>query len=255
VRSKVCFFIIVQKKFKNMDWNIVKEKIAVSAVRLVPASGLIGLGSGSTSKCFIKALSEVYASSRPDIRFVATSLESETYARTMGLPVVSSWDWEEPVDVTFDGADAINAEGTAIKGAGGALLREKIVAFASRKLILMVDERKWQKPWHEVFLPLEVVRFGLQNCLRSIRSIGVQAQVRMHNSNPLYTSDNNCIVDVVVPQGVDLLALDRTFHSIPGIIETGLFYHFASEIIIGYGNGIIEELQVQNVSRFRPSLI
>ena len=104
-------------------------------------------------------------------------------------------------------------------------------------------------------LPVEVMRFGLQNSLRAIREIGVQAQIRMDKSKPFFTLDNNCIVDVVVPRDADLITLDAKVHQIPGIIETGLFYHFASEIIIGYGNGLVEELQVQNVSRFRPSIV
>ncbi len=238
-----------------MDWNIIKEEIAAFAVGLLPTSGLIGLGSGSTSKCFIKAFSEIYATSQMNIRCVATSQESENYARSLGLPIVAALDWNESVDVTFDGADALDGDGTAIKGAGGALLREKIVAFASKKLVIMVDERKWKKPWHEVTLPVEVMRFGLQNSLRAIREIGVQAQIRMDKANPFCTLDNNCIVDVVVPRDTDLVTLDAKVHQIPGIVETGLFYHFASEIIIGYGNGLVEELQVQNVSRFRPSIV
>jgi ribose 5-phosphate isomerase A len=237
-----------------MDWNIVKEEIANFATKRLPNSGMIGLGTGSTSKCFIKAFSEVYAASHSNIRCVATSQDSEDYARSLGLPVVSMFDWNEAVDITFDGADAIDDAGTAIKGAGGALLREKIVAFHSKKLVLMVDERKWKKPWNVVALPVEVLRFGLQNCLRAIRSLGVQANVRLTNSHAFSTIDNNCIVDVVVSQTTDLIALDSALHQIPGIIETGLFYRFASEIIIGYGNGVIEELQVQNVSRFRSSI-
>jgi ribose 5-phosphate isomerase A len=238
-----------------MDWNIVKEKIAVFAVQQVPLSGIIGLGTGSTSKCFIQALAAFFSVARPNIRCVATSQESEDYARNLGLPVISSFDWKEEVDVTFDGADAINEEGTAVKGAGGALLREKIVAFSSKKLILMVDERKWKKPWHEVALPLEVMRFGLQNSIAAILSLGVDAQVRMNGSHPFLTSDKNCIIDVTMPPTTDIVTFDSELRQIPGVIETGLFYHFASEIIIGYGNGLVEELQVQNVSRFRSSVV
>jgi ribose 5-phosphate isomerase A len=245
---------IVHKKRKNMDWNIIKEEVAAVAARKIPASGMIGLGSGSTSKCFIKVLSEIYAASHPNIHCVATSQESEDYARSLGLPMIAMLDWSEPVDVTFDGADAIDEEGTAIKGAGAALLREKIVAFSSQKLILMVDERKWKKPWHEVVLPLEVLHFGLQIRLRAIRSMGVHASVRMNASGTIFTADRNCIIDVAIPPKADLMKLDAAFHQIPGVVETGLFYHFASEIIIGYGNGLVEELQVQNDSRIRPSI-
>ena len=148
-----------------MEWERVKQNLGTFSATLVPSSGLIGLGTGSTSIEFIKALARTTPTG---IQCVASSLETELIAKTRGLSVIDPRNWTCDVDVTFDGADAVDEEGTAIKGAGGALVREKIVAHASKRLVLMIDERKWKKPWQECLLPVAVIPFGCQQ--RSVAS-------------------------------------------------------------------------------------
>ena len=228
-----------------MDWEQVKQEIAAFSVTLAPQFGLIGLGTGSTSNEFIKALAQSYAKNHQGIQCIASSLESELLAKTRNLPVLDQKDWTTEVDVTFDGADAVDEEGTAIKGAGGALLREKILAHSSKRFVLMVDERKWKKPWQECLLPVAVIPFGFSATFREIQQLGMKGALRMRGTTPFLTNDGLFIIDIPLTFALHSLArLDRDLREIPGVVETGIFFHFASEIVIGYGDGKVEHKMV-----------
>lgn len=224
-----------------MDWDKVKQDIGAFAATLVPQSGLIGLGTGSTSTAFINAFSQVYSRSKYSIQCLASSLEIELIAKIRGLPLLDQKDWNEDLDITFDGADAIDEEGTAIKGAGGALLREKIVAQSSKRVVLMVDERKWKKPWEESILPVVVVPFGIQATLRKLEQMGIKGKIRLHGNTPFISNDGMYTVDIPLTFALHSLSdVDRQLREIPGVVETGIFYHCATDIIIGYGDGKVD---------------
>ncbi len=228
-----------------MDWEKVKREIGAYAARLAPQSGLIGLGSGTTSVEFIKAFAAMHAQGSYNVRCLASSLETELIAKTKGLHVIDPWAWNDDIDVTFDGADAIDEEGTAIKGTGGALLREKILARSSKRFVVMIDERKWKKPWEECILPVAVIPFGLNATLRQIRQLGMRPTVRMRNTSPYMTNDGLYILDIPLVFSVHSLSrVDKQLKGIPGVVDTGIFFHFATEIIIGYGNGKVEHTMV-----------
>ena len=228
-----------------MDLETVKQEIGAFAAQLAPQTGRIGLGTGTTSVEFIKSLSVLYSKGTYGIECVASSLETELLAKTKGLPVLDSKNWNGELDVTFDGADAVDEEGTAIKGAGGALLREKIIAHSSRKFIVMIDERKWKKPWQECSLPVAVVPFGISATLRQLQQMGMPGRVRRHGDAPYLTNDGLFIIDIPLTFALHSLSrLDRQLKEIPGVVETGIFFHFASEIVIGYGDGKIEHRMV-----------
>jgi ribose 5-phosphate isomerase A len=228
-----------------MDWEAVKQEIGAFSAKLVPQSGLIGLGTGSTSFEFIKALALIYNKNGHDIQCIASSLETELLAKTKKLPVLDQKNWTTEIDVTFDGADAVDEEGTAIKGGGGALLREKILARSSKRFVLMVDERKWKKPWQECLLPVAIIPFGLSATLREIQQLGMKGTLRMHREAPFLTNDGLYIIDIPLTFALHSLArLDRDLKEIPGVVDTGIFFHFASEIVIGYGNGNVEHKMV-----------
>ena len=227
-----------------MEWDVVKRVIGEYCAKITPSRGLVGLGSGSTSKAFIHALVQRCRKEPLDLQCIPTSLEIELLAKTEGLRVVDR-DWEEDLLVTFDGADAVDEEGTAIKGAGGALVREKIVAFSSRRRVLMVDERKWKRPWHECPLPVAVIPFGISATIRQIGLLGLKGTVRKHGDQPFVTNDGLCIIDLVIPQHhLPLSELDQRLKSIPGVVETGIFFHVATEIVIGYGDGKVTQVTV-----------
>jgi ribose 5-phosphate isomerase len=223
-----------------MEWSSIKNAIGEFCAAMVPKSGLIGLGSGTTSVAFIHALAQRCQDERLAIRCVPTSIEIERLATSVGLNVIGR-DWADDVDITFDGADAVDNAGTAIKGAGGALVREKIVARSSKKLVLMIDERKMGRPWHECLLPVAVLPFGLS---ATMKHIGLSGTVRMNGNRPYITDDGLCIIDVALPLRVSLSDLDHQLKSIPGVVETGIFFHIATEIVIGYGDGKLAQVSL-----------
>jgi ribose 5-phosphate isomerase A len=228
-----------------MDWEVVKHEIGAFSANLAPKSGLIGLGTGSTSTEFIKALAQIYAKGNQEFQCIASSIETELLAKEKKLPLVEVNNWNTEIDVTFDGADAVDEEGTAIKGGGGALLREKILAHSSQRFIVMIDERKWKMPWEECILPVAIIPFGFAATLREIREKGMKPELRMREGTPFVTNDGLYIIDIPLTFTLHSLArLDRDLKEIPGVVETGIFFHFASEIVIGYGNGKVEHRMV-----------
>jgi ribose 5-phosphate isomerase A len=229
--------ILKEERRQTMEWDVIKQAIGEYCAKMAPSRGLVGLGSGSTSKAFIHALAQRCREEDLSIQCLPTSLEIELLAKTEGLKVVDR-DWSEDVLVIFDGADAVDEEGTAIKGAGGALVREKIAASSSRKRVLMVDERKWKRPWRECLLPVAVLPFGRSATMKKINLLGLTGTVRKHGDQPFVTNDGLCIIDLVLPeQPLPLNELDRQLKTIPGVVETGVFFHVATEIVIGYGDG------------------
>jgi ribose 5-phosphate isomerase A len=170
---------------------------------------------------------------------VATSKQSETLGRQQGLPLMTSWD--EPIDITFDGADLVDTEGTAVKGLGGALLREKIVATNSCKLILLIDERKMQNSPSSFILPIAVIPFGIHATMKTIEKMGFHSTLRMQEKNPFVSDDGYWILDISMGGALrSLKEIDVALKAIPGVVETGLFYRLASEVIIGYSDGRVE---------------
>lgn len=227
-----------------MEWEKVKSAIGEYCAKITPNSGLVGLGSGSTSAAFIHALAERCKAEHLNIQCVPTSLEVDLLAKTEGLKILDR-DWTEDLLVTFDGADAVDEEGTAIKGAGGALVREKIIARSSKKYVLMVDERKWKRPWHECLLPVAVIPFGLGSTIRQISLAGLLGTLRLHRGRPFVTNDGLFILDLALQKRhLPLQELDVRLRAIPGVVDTGIFFHVATEIVIGYGDGKVTQVSV-----------
>src|SRR5690554_5370842 len=138
----------------------VKKMVAESAVELIQDGMTVGLGTGSTAYWAIKRLGDKIKEGIK-IKAIATSKESELLARELGIPIVNFSDVDH-IDITIDGADEVDPEINLIKGGGGALLREKIVANASRKLIIIIDETKLVKKLGKFPLPVEVIPFGIK---------------------------------------------------------------------------------------------
>ncbi len=228
-----------------MDWKRVKSCVGEYALRLLPKKGIVGLGSGTTSEAFILHFAEYVTSHRLDLRCVASSIAIEQLATQLRLPLLTADKWQGMIDVTFDGADAIDSEGTAIKGGGGALLREKIVAGASKRVVYMVDERKWMKPWDSTPLPICIIPFGASATLNHLDRGGFLGRIRMDGELPFTTDDGLWIVDLdLKPPLPSLSQLDATLKSIPGVAETGIFFKYASDIIVGDISGTVTHHKV-----------
>jgi ribose 5-phosphate isomerase A len=220
--------------------------LAARALELVPDGGRIGLGSGRTADAFLEGLAErVRGGFR--VRGVPTSEETARRARQLGI----SLDSLEPdgyLDVTIDGADEVEpASLNLIKGWGGALVRERIVAAASRRqVILVTGEKIVQRLGSRGRLPVEVLPFAAPFCRRRIEAIGqprgIRTDIRSAGGKTFVSDNGNWILDCAVPPLESPVELDRQLRAIPGVIDVGLFLGTADLVLIAEG-GAVKELR------------
>ncbi len=213
-----------------------KAQAAQKAVEYVPDNAILGLGTGSTVQHFLTALGErIQAGLR--VQGVPTSQATETYAKELGIPLLGD-DVPWHIDVAVDGADQVDPKLHLIKGGGGALLREKIVARAAQKFIVIVDEAKQVSQLGLPFpLPIETLSFGWRTTQKHIERMGWPAPRRERNEQPVLTDNGNFIIDAHIPHIDDPRALESTLLQIPGVIECGLFVNMATLVIAGTDQG------------------
>jgi ribose 5-phosphate isomerase A len=213
-----------------------KLAAARAAVSELPSEGVIGLGSGSTAKLFIDEVGKLVESGRK-LTGVPTSEGSRRQAEALRIPLLGD---EGPWDIalTVDGADEVDARLNLIKGGGAAHTREKIVNFASRKNVIVVDGSKLSTQLGEKWpVPVEVVPFAhLQTCKR-LGALGGPV-LRLRDGQPLVTDMGNLIYDVHAGTIADPAALDRRLREIPGVVETGLFVGRADLVLVANATGI-----------------
>jgi ribose 5-phosphate isomerase A len=215
-----------------------KRAAAKRAVAEVADGMVVGLGSGSTAACALDVLAERVAGGLR-IAGIPTSEATAALARRLGIPL-TDFDRHRRIDLTIDGADQVE-RGTLhlIKGRGGALLREKIVAAASARLIVAVDESKLvDRLGGRTPLPVEIVPFGWQATIDRLATLGCAPQLRMDGGQPFTTDGGNCIADCALPEIADPAALEARLSSIVGVLETGLFIGLASTIVVGRPAGV-----------------
>lgn len=208
-----------------------KRLVARAALSELPETGLIGLGSGSTSRVFIEELGALARAGR-SIVAVATSNDSRMLAERFGITVLGDdgpWD----IAATVDGADEVDASLNLIKGGGAAHAREKIVNQASRKNVIIVDETKISRRLGEKWpVPVEVLTFGHLSTARALGHVG-RAVLRMKGSDRVLTDAGNVVYDLHVGPMDNPADVDRAIRSIPGVVETGLFIARADVVIVG----------------------
>ena len=210
-----------------------KRAAAERALELVRPGTTVGLGTGTTARYFIDGLASRVRSGLK-VQAVVTSLESRTQAEAGGIPVTERIDgW---LDLAVDGADEIDPAVNCVKGRGGALLREKIVAHASQRFILVADENKLVGRLGRGAVPVEILPFLWEATSRSIESLGGQPELRIAAGVPFRTDNGNLILDTSFGN-VDP-ALSVALNGIPGVIEHGLFFGMAKAAIIGSAAGI-----------------
>jgi len=212
------------------------DRLGEYALRYVKPGHTIGLGTGSAAGAFIRAL----IASGIKVRGVATSLHSEQMAREGGIEVVGL-DEASRIDVTIDGADEVDSRLNLIKGKGGALVREKIVATASRREIIVVGfEKLVRRLGEHNILPVEVVPFAALLCLRLIKKLGLRPVIRRNPDGTQTVSDNgNLIVDCNVDATLNARRVDRELLAIPGVVDHGLFLGIAHTVLVAEANGTI----------------
>src|SRR5256885_6513952 len=210
-----------------------KRAAAQRALELVRPDTIVGLGTGSTARYFIEGLAARVRNGLA-VQAVVTSLESRALAEAGGIPITETAD--DALDLAVDGADEIDPAVNCVKGRGGALLREKIVAHASRRFVLIADESKLVGRLGRGPVPIEVLPFLWQATGRSIESLGGRPELRMAPGGPFKTDNGNLVLDTSF--GTVDAALGVALHAIPGVIEHGLFFGMARAAIVGSGTGL-----------------
>jgi ribose 5-phosphate isomerase A len=219
----------------KMDTAILEKRLAAeSAAGLVRSGMTVGLGSGSTAEIAIRIIGEKVKNGL-EITGVPTSQKSEELARALGIRLSTLADYPE-LDLTIDGADEVELGSLdLIKGRGGALLREKIVACSSRQLIIIVDESKLVNrlgSYGEV--PVEIVPFGWQSTTRRLTGLGWKPSLRLDaQRNPYVTDGGHYIVDCSFDPGTALQSKAAQLHGTVGVVEHGIFLGMASEVHVG----------------------
>ncbi|EDO0828601.1 ribose-5-phosphate isomerase RpiA [Listeria monocytogenes] len=200
---------------------------------------VVGLGTGSTVYYTIEKLGQM-VNNGLHITGVATSDETTKQAEKLGIPLKSLNDVTE-IDVTIDGADEIDTNFQGIKGGGGALLREKMVASASLKNIWVVSEEKLVRTLGKFPLPLEVIPFGWKQIERTLAKEQIQTNLRKQSNGEVYVTNNgNYILDIVNQSFTDAEMWQEKLAQIPGVVEQGLFLDYVDVIICGKANGETE---------------
>ncbi|NHN89233.1 ribose 5-phosphate isomerase A [Acetobacter conturbans] len=217
-----------------------KRQAAEFAAEMVRDGMVVGLGTGSTAAFVVDALGRRHKDE--GLRFVAipTSVATEQQAQGLGIPLTTFAD-HATVDLTIDGADEIQ-RGTLnlIKGLGGALLREKIVAAASSRLVIIADDSKLvDHLGMKTLLPVEVTPFGWEATVRHLEKFGAQASPRRNRDGAFFVSDGgNLILDCKFHEIVDAAQLEQDIRSVVGVVESGLFVGMATEAVVAGSEGL-----------------
>jgi ribose 5-phosphate isomerase A len=213
-----------------------KRAAALRAVQLVRSGMVVGLGTGSTAKFAVEEIGRrIGAGQLRDIKGVPTSRATRDLAAAAGVPL-TVLERHPVIDLTIDGADEVDPSRNLIKGHGGALLWEKIVAGASRRLVIVVDASKMvQRLGQTRALPVEVVPFGWRVHESVVRDLGGEPRLRVdERGEPYRTDEGHYILDCEFPGGIaDPERVDRTLRLRAGVIETGLFLGLQPEVIVG----------------------
>jgi ribose 5-phosphate isomerase A len=219
--------------------DLEKEAAARASLRFVKDGQVVGLGSGSTAAHFIQLLGEQVKNGLR-IRGIPSSDRSREQAAALGIPL-TTLDECQQIDVTVDGADEVDPQLRLIKGGGGALLREKIVASATRQEVIVVDATKRVPVLGKFPLPVEVIKFAQALVKKKIEALGAAVQLRRDASgNPYLTDENNYILDCRFGQIPDADGLARKLSDMPGVVEHGLFIGMASVVLVAKGSEIFE---------------
>jgi ribose 5-phosphate isomerase A len=229
-----------------VEWVIManegeKEAAGRAAAKLVHDGDVVGLGTGSTAYFAVVALGERVKTGLKIIG-IPTSLQTGDLARGVGIPL-TTLDEHPEIDITIDGADEVDPKLNLIKGGGGALTREKVIASASKKMVVVADSSKVVRVLGKFPLPVEVIAFARAVVEKEIVALGAVPKLRTKADGSAFLTDNgNPILDCSFGEIADPAGLALALSSIPGIVEHGLFIGFAKLALVGRGDRV-EELR------------
>ena len=223
-----------------------KFSAAKAATTFVKDGMKVGLGTGSTAAWLVRHLAEMVRKDGLRIQAAATSEQTATLATELGIEI-QSLDEIGRLDVTIDGADQFDGQFNLLKGGGGALLREKIIARASDRMIVIADNTKDVANLGKFPLPVEVIPFGMDSSRtiieQALMDLGYQTEqpvLRERDGSVFVTDEGNNIFDLHLELILDPKALSQTLNDIPGVVENGLFLNICDTVIIGFEDGSSE---------------
>lgn len=222
-----------------MSREEIKKKVGCKAAELIKNNMLVGLGTGSTAFYFIERLIQ-RSHQGLKIGVVASSQQSFIQAKQGGLHLLDI-DRLCSLDLTVDGADQIDSQNRMIKGAGGAHVREKIMASMSREMIVIIDESKIVKELGKTKVPVEILPFATTATIHHIKQAGYKGLLRTNADQSLYITDNqNYLFDIYFPSFISSPEQEhQKLIQIPGVIDTGFFFNLAKRVITGFFDGQI----------------
>lgn len=216
--------------------SALKEQVGIKAAEFVTDGMIVGLGTGSTAYYFVRELGRRIKEEGLEITGVTTSYATAQHAAEVGIPL-KDIDRVDRIDLTVDGADEVDPACNGIKGGGGALLMEKIVATKSQDCLWIVDESKCVDQLGAFKLPVEVVQFGAETLFRCFQDKGYRPSFRMQESDKFVTDMKNYIIDLDLQRIEDVEGLARELDSTVGVVEHGLFINLVSKVIVGRETG------------------
>lgn len=215
-----------------------KEAAAAEAVKYVEDGMVVGLGSGSTASMAIKLMGARVKEEGLEIIGIPTSMASDLLGRAVGIKI-GDLDDHRQVDMTIDGADEVDGGLNLVKGLGGALVREKIVAASTRLEMIVVDRSKLvDRLGTKAPIPVEVVNFSYNSTMRMLAGLGCEPVLRTSGGRSYITDNGNLIVDCRFERIDDPKSLEAELNLIPGVVDNGLFIGLADKVIVGSENGV-----------------
>jgi ribose 5-phosphate isomerase A len=226
-----------------------KQLAARKAAEQVQNGMLVGLGTGSTANYFIEELARLQKEEGLQVTTVASSVISSIKAQQLNLSVLA-FEQVTQLDLYVDGADEVSHEGTLLKGRGSDLVREKILAKASERFLVLVDQSKLVNRIGEKFaIPVEVLPFAWQLVKLNLESLGATGDLRPNASkdNFAITASGSLVLDITFSPELDSFFLNDRLNAIPGVVEHGIFSNLASTVFIG-NDGEVEECQIRDTN-------
>ncbi|MCY3833636.1 MAG: ribose-5-phosphate isomerase RpiA [Chloroflexi bacterium] len=222
-----------------MNVKALKQQAGEFAATFVESGMLVGLGSGSTAIFATRRIAQrIHSGDLRDIRAVPTSLATEAAASELGIPL-TDLTGATRIDITIDGADEVDPAFNLIKGGGGAHLREKIVAQATERLVIVVDDSKLVEQLGTSWaVPVEVIPFGWESQAAYLQFIGARPALRLDGESPFKTDQGNHILDAAFGPIADPAALDATLSARAGIVEHGLFINMTRDVVVASSDGL-----------------
>lgn len=236
------FFTTVAKTSCEGSQDDAKRAAAQVALDFVKDGMTLGLGTGSTVEFFLQGLAQRIQQEGLKVSGIPTSAATQRRAKELGIPLKGDPDY--PVlasDFCVDGADRVDLLGRLVKGGGGALLREKLVATHSQRVCILVDPSKLIDVFDQSFaIPVECVPFGVESTISVLGGFGCQVKLRDKGGSPLVTDNGNVIADCCFQTIPEPVELEQQLLSVPGVVEVGIFSDLLDCLVVGFPDGSAE---------------